>query len=71
MPHLRMPDLKFVTRGAAVALGLLLIPMTFSSNGLEENLACGSEGPDADCSRSIGSVCWVDGEYVQNWRSVE
>ena len=63
--------LSVFARGIAVSLGLLLIPLSLTPSGLDENLACGSEGPDGNCMRFSGSMCLVDGEYVQNKRMVE
>ena len=71
MSNSNTPHLSILTRGIAVALGLLLIPLTLTPSGVEENLACGSEGPDGNCVRFSGSICVVDGEYVQNRRMVE
>ena len=71
MFHPNTPHLSILARGIAVALGLLLIPLTLTPAGVEENLACGSEVPDGNCVRFFSALCWVDGEYVQNRRMVE
>ena len=72
MSHPSTPHLSILARGIAVSLGLLLIPLTLTPAGVEENLACGSEAPDnSNCVRFPGTLCWIDGEYVQNRRMVE
>lgn len=72
MSHRNTPYLSILARGIAVSLGLLLIPFTLTPAGVEENLACGSEGPDnSNCVRFPGTMCLDDGEYVQNRRMVE
>lgn len=60
-----------LARGIAVSLGLLLIPLTLTPTGVKENFACGKTGPDSNCVRFTGTLCWDDGEYIQNWRMVE
>ncbi|MDH3296972.1 MAG: hypothetical protein OEM96_01665 [Gemmatimonadota bacterium] len=62
---------SLVVRAAALALGLLLLPITLTPQGLDRNLACGSEGPDEGCMWSPGTLCKAEGEWVQHFRSVE
>ena len=71
MYHPNTSHSSILARGIAVALGLLLIPLTLTPTGVEENFACGSQGSDSNCVRFSGAMCWIDGEYVQNWRMVE
>ncbi|MEE8488603.1 MAG: hypothetical protein V3S56_10560 [Gemmatimonadota bacterium] len=72
MSHPRTPNTSILARGIAVSLGLLLVPLTLTPAGVEENLACGSEGPDnSNCVRFLSAMCLDDGEYVQNRRMVE
>ena len=70
MFHPNTPNLSILARGIAVSLGLLLIPLTLTPTGIEENLACGSEVPGGNCVRFFNAICSVDGEYVQNMRPV-
>jgi len=62
---------SIVIRASALALGLLLLPITLTPQGLDENLVCGSEGPDEGCVMVPGYICKAEGEWVQNFRSVE
>ena len=71
MFHPNTPHLSILARGIAVSLGLLLIPLTLTPAGVEENLACGAEIPGGNCVRFSNAICSVDGEYVQNRRMVE
>lgn len=71
MSHPNTPRFTILARGIAVSLGLLLIPLTLTPTGVEENLACGSEVPGSNCVRFFNAMCSVDGEYVQNMRMVE
>lgn len=71
MSDSRNRESSIVVRVTALALGLLLIPLTFTPQGLQENQACGSEGPDGNCVEYTGWLCKADGEWVQNWRFVE
>ena len=70
MSHPNTPHISILTRGIAISLGMLLIPLTLTPTGIEENLACGSEIPDEECMRFIGGWCLVDGEFIQNFRIV-
>lgn len=65
------PLARFIARSTAVALGLLLIPLTLTPNGLDENLACSAEGPGGKCIPFVGVACDLDGELVQDKRLVE
>ena len=58
-------------RAAALALGLLLLPITLTPQGLDQNLACGSEGPDEGCEVAPGYICKAEGEWVQHFRPVD
>lgn len=71
MSHRNTPYLSILARGIAVSLGLLLIPLTLTPSGVEENLVCGSEGPDSNCVRFYGAFCLDDGEYVPNRRMID
>ncbi len=71
MSHPNTPNISILARGIAVSLGLLLVPLTLTPAGVEENLACGSEGTVESCVRFLGTLCSVDGVYVQNRRMVE
>lgn len=70
MPSQRTSNLSFAGRTLALCLGLLLIPMTLTSGGVQENLACGNEGPDGKCAKFTGALCLSDGELVANSRAV-
>jgi hypothetical protein len=71
MSDLRNRRPSMLARVGALALGLLLVPISLTPQGLDENLACGTEGPDGDCVIAPGLVCLLDGEFVQHRRAVE
>ena len=68
MSRVKMPQTSIVTRGLAVALGLLLVPMTLTQSGVEENLACGAEGSGGKCILYVGTICEDDDGLLQDRR---
>ena len=60
-----------VVRVGALALGLLLVPLSVQPNGIQPTVACSAEGPDGNCTFTLHSICKFDGEWLQNAAPVQ